>query len=132
MANFTDCKFEGTTVVLDGNEYVGCQFKKCRVVVTRGNFRLENSGFDSCSFEFGGEAAIVVLIFFGLSLVLLCMGLGTLDSQLRGNLIFHLIYIMLGILAALVLLKVFKPSGLSAVSVPESKKVSFSNSQIEP
>ena len=66
MANFTDCQFEGTTVVLDGNEYVGCQFKKCRVVVTRGNFRLENSGFDSCSFEFGGEAENIKSLVLGL------------------------------------------------------------------
>ena len=76
-------------------------------------------------------AAIVVLIFFGLALVILCLGWGNLEANVRGELIFTLIYIMLGILAALVLLKVFKPSGLAGVSNPESKSVSFSNSQIE-
>ena len=57
MAQFTDSSFQGTTVVLDGNEYIGCDFSKCRIVVTRGNFTLRNTRFDSCVFELGGEAA---------------------------------------------------------------------------
>jgi hypothetical protein len=57
MAQFVDCSFEGATVVLDGNEYLRCKFLRCRVVVTRGNFSLRDSSFDSCNFEFGGEAA---------------------------------------------------------------------------
>lgn len=57
MAQFTDCTFENTTVVLDGHEYSKCKFLRCRIVVTRGNFSLRDSEFDSCHFEFGGEAA---------------------------------------------------------------------------
>jgi hypothetical protein len=66
MANFTDCKFQNTIVVLDGHEYIGCEFLECRIVVTRGNFVLKNSSFDSCTFEFGGEAANIRDLVVGL------------------------------------------------------------------
>jgi hypothetical protein len=56
MANFIDSSFEGQTIVLDGNEYLRCRFLHCRVVVTRGNFSLSECTFDTCNFEFGGEA----------------------------------------------------------------------------
>jgi hypothetical protein len=41
-------------------------FRKCKVVVTRGNFSLKNSSFDGCSFEFGGEAANIKSLVMGL------------------------------------------------------------------
>ena len=66
MAKFQDCKFHGTTIVLDGNEYLHCEFYQCKVVVTRGNFSLRDSSFDSCSFEFGGEAANIRNLVMGL------------------------------------------------------------------
>lgn len=66
MATFESCAFEGTTVILDGNEYNKCMFRKCKVVVTRGNFSLKNSSFDGCSFEFGGEAANIKSLVMGL------------------------------------------------------------------
>ena len=66
MSTFTDCEFQGSTVVLDGNEYIRCKFTNCRVVVTRGNFRLEDSSFDSCAFEFGGEAENIKHLVMGL------------------------------------------------------------------
>jgi len=56
MAKFVDCAFEGTTVVLDGNEYLRTRFLRSRIVVTRGNFSLRECSFDTCNFEFGGEA----------------------------------------------------------------------------
>ncbi len=56
MTVYLNSKFNGATIVLDGNEYTGCIFTNCRVVVTRGNFVLKNSSFDGCVFEFGGEA----------------------------------------------------------------------------
>ena len=56
MSQFTDCAFDGSTVVLDGNEYLRCRFRHSRIVVTRGNFSLRESSFDTCTFEFGGEA----------------------------------------------------------------------------
>lgn len=66
MAKLTDCSFNGTTVVLDGNEYIRCKFLNCRIVLTRGNFSLIDSEFDGCSFEFGGEAANIRNIAIGL------------------------------------------------------------------
>ena len=57
MASFIDSAFEGTTVVLDGHEYLRCRFLRSRIVVTRGNFSLRDCTFDTCNFEFGGEAA---------------------------------------------------------------------------
>lgn len=66
MSQFTDCTFQGSTVVLNGNEYVGCKFFQCRIVITRGNFTLKDTGFDSCTFEFGGEAANIRNLVLGL------------------------------------------------------------------
>lgn len=66
MANFNQCTFQNSTVVLDGNVYDGCNFIGCKIVVTRGNFSLKNSSFDSCSFEFGGEAANIKELVMGL------------------------------------------------------------------
>ena len=66
MAQYVDCKFEGTTIVLDGNEYLRCHFLRSRVVVTRGNFSLRNCSFDDCSFDFGGEAANIRDLVLGL------------------------------------------------------------------
>ena len=66
MANFNECVFTNATVVLDGNEYIGCKFSHCRIVVTRGNFVLKNSSFDGCKFEFGGEAANIKELVMGL------------------------------------------------------------------
>lgn len=66
MAQFTDCKFHGTTVVLDGHEYLRCEFSQSKIVVTRGNFSLRNCSFDSCEFEFGGEAANIRDLVIGL------------------------------------------------------------------
>ena len=56
MSQFSNCVYQGTTVVLDGSEYRQCKFLNCRVVVTRGNFSLHDCEFDGCNFEFGGEA----------------------------------------------------------------------------
>ena len=66
MAQFKDCKFQGSTVVLDGHEYLRCEFSQSKIVVTRGNFSLHDCSFDSCEFEFGGEAANVKALVMGL------------------------------------------------------------------
>jgi len=57
MAKFQDCTFNNSTVVLDGNEHIKCKFINSRIVITRGNFTLDQCSFDGCNFEFGGEAA---------------------------------------------------------------------------
>lgn len=66
MATFVDVSFQGTTVVLDGNEYLRCRFVRCRLVLTRGNFSLRDCAFDTCNFEFGGEAANIRTLVLGL------------------------------------------------------------------
>jgi len=66
MAKFVDCTFQGTTVVLDGNEYLRCQFLQARIVLTRGNFSLRECKFDGCHFEFGGEAANIKEVLMGI------------------------------------------------------------------
>lgn len=66
MATYNKCKFEGTTVVLDGNEYTECEFHNSKIVLTRGNFSLRKCTFNRCEFEFGGEAANIKNIVEGL------------------------------------------------------------------
>jgi hypothetical protein len=66
MAQFKDCKFHGTTVVLDGHEYLRCEFSESKIVLTRGNFSLRDCSFDICEFEFGGEAANIKALVVGL------------------------------------------------------------------
>ena len=66
MAKFQKCRFEKSTVVLDGNEYIDTAFVECRVVITRGNFSLQGCSFDRCNFEFGGEAENIKNLVLGL------------------------------------------------------------------
>ncbi|MCK6633031.1 MAG: hypothetical protein L6Q31_11765 [Fimbriimonadaceae bacterium] len=66
MAHFEKCEFTKVTVVLDGNEYVSCKFEDCRVVVTRGNFLLQDSSFTRCRFDFAGEAENIKRLVMGL------------------------------------------------------------------
>jgi hypothetical protein len=56
IANFVDSSFESQTIVLDGNDYLRCRFLRCRIIVTRGNFSVRECTFDTCNFEFSGEA----------------------------------------------------------------------------
>lgn len=56
LARFQSSKFTKTTEVIDGNEYIDCAFKNCHIILSRGNFRLDRCTFDSCRFEFAGEA----------------------------------------------------------------------------
>jgi Na+/proline symporter len=76
-------------------------------------------------------AAVTVLFFFGLSLVMLCTGLSNLDSHSRTNLIEFLILAMLVILCGVVVVRICKPRGLSAPPSPETSEVSITNSEAE-
>jgi len=42
MAQFKDCKFHGTTVVLDGHEYLRCEFSESKIEkgLKRGQFLI--------------------------------------------------------------------------------------------
>lgn len=75
-------------------------------------------------------AAVVVLFFFGVTLVSLSTGMGNLSSELRGQLLQLLIFVMVGILACLLIVRLFKPSGLGGPPQPESAGVKISNSKV--
>lgn len=84
---------------------------------------------DAIKTTFG--AAVVILFFFGLALVLLASGAGELESGIRGEIIYLLIWLMVAILVGLIFLRIFKPSGLSGPPQPETEGVSISNSTVE-
>lgn len=84
---------------------------------------------DSVQTTFG--AAIVVLFFFGVALVSLSTGLGNIGPELRGSLIEKLMYFMAGILAVVLILRVFKPAGLGGPIQPNTEHVKFKNSKVE-
>ncbi len=83
---------------------------------------------DSIKTTFG--AAVIVLFFFGLSLVILVYGSGSLESDVRADLIYLLIFSMLGILGVLFLLRIFKPESLGGPPQPETEDVSFSDNTL--
>lgn len=84
---------------------------------------------DSIKTTFG--AAVVTLFFFGLALVILCSGTGGLDTTTRGEVVYLLIWLMIGILSALVLLRIFNPTGLAGPPQPETEQITIKNSTIE-
>lgn len=81
---------------------------------------------DAVQTTFG--AAVVVLFFFGVSMVSLASGLGNIGPDLRGTLIQQLMWAMVGVLVALVLLRIAKPSGLGGPPQPETQHVQIKNS----
>jgi hypothetical protein len=84
---------------------------------------------DAVKTTFG--AAVVVLFFFGVSMVSLASGLGNLGPELRGSLIQQLIWFMVGVLILLVLLRIVKPAGLGGPPQPETEHVQIKNSKVD-
>lgn len=84
---------------------------------------------DSIKTTFG--AAVVVLFFFGLSLVVLVSGKGELEPPIRADIIYLLIWAMLGILGVLFVLRILKPDSLGGPPQPETEAVSFTNSTLD-
>ena len=83
---------------------------------------------DAVQTTFG--AAVVVLFFFGVALVSLASGLCNLGPELRGEIIRLLIWVMVGLVVALLLLRMVKPAGLGGPPKPETEHVQFKNSKI--
>ena len=75
-------------------------------------------------------AAVVVLFFFGIALVSLASGLCNLSPEVRGDIIRLLIWIMVGLVIVLLLLRIIKPVGLGGPPTPETEGVQFKNSKI--
>jgi len=52
MATYTDLQKYSETVVLDGNEFVGCKFENCRMIYRGGALpRLQYCQFARCSWH---------------------------------------------------------------------------------
>jgi hypothetical protein len=52
-----DRTFTGETLQLDGNEYVGCTFRRCQLVYSGGQIpRFDGCAFDASPFNFQGGA----------------------------------------------------------------------------
>lgn len=84
---------------------------------------------DAVQTTFG--AAVIVLFFFGVSLVSLAGGLGNIGPELRGALIQQLIWVMVGVLAVLLILRITKPVGLAGPPQPSTEHVQIKNSRVE-
>ena len=82
---------------------------------------------DAVQTTFG--AAVVVLFFFGVSLVTLASGMGNLSPEGRGQLLQLLIWVMVAVLVCLVVLRIVKPTGLAGPPQPETEGVRISNSK---
>jgi len=80
MATYRKQKFERTTVLLDGNEYFDCSFSACRIVISRGGFRIDGATFNHCEVDVQGDARSVA------DFVLLMATQGVIPgSQPKGN-----------------------------------------------
>ncbi|MEO1074933.1 MAG: hypothetical protein AAFX41_03080 [Bacteroidota bacterium] len=54
---FENQRFEDATIELDYNEFFGCQFYKCTIVIRGyGAMTLVNCFFDTCMFAYDGPA----------------------------------------------------------------------------
>jgi hypothetical protein len=84
---------------------------------------------DAVKTTFG--AAIVVLLFFGLTLVVLSTGAGNLEAAIRGDIIYLLIILMFITLIFVLGLRIWKPSGLAGPPQPETKQLIITNSNVD-
>lgn len=76
-------------------------------------------------------AAVVVLFFFGVSLVSLASGLGNLGPEIRGGLMQQLVWVMVGVLAVLLIVRITKPTGLGGPPQPGTEHIQIKNSKID-
>ena len=76
-------------------------------------------------------AAVVVLFFFGVALVSMASGLGNLGPELRGTLIQQLAWLMVGVLAVLLIVRITKPTGLGGPPQPGTEHIQIKNSKVD-
>lgn len=61
MAKYEKKPFRDQSIVLDGNEYIGCRFERCEIIFTGGSLpKLIGNHFDDCRYTFDGPAARTV------------------------------------------------------------------------
>jgi len=64
MQKIAGATFEDSMVVLDGNEYKGCDFRRCKIVFTgKAPVQLIQCNFSHCVWQLGG-GAFQTLAFF--------------------------------------------------------------------
>lgn len=85
---------------------------------------------DSAKTNFGG--AIIFLVALGFALVALAFGFADLSPEQRFYLMIIIIVMMFVTLAALAVLRLWKPIGLTGPPQPETKDVTITDSRIDP
>jgi hypothetical protein len=67
MALFQDVTKENETVVLDGNEFIGCKFQNCKMVYRGGEVpRLQHCHFTQCTWHLDDAAQRTVMFLRGI------------------------------------------------------------------
>ncbi len=74
--------------------------------------------------------AVMLMVFFGLSLVALAFGLTNLSEGLRAGLMWTLIILMVVILCGVVSLRLWLPTGLTGPPSPQTEDVTISDSKM--
>lgn len=77
-------------------------------------------------------AAVIVIIFLGMTLFTLACGSGDISPDFREYLILFLIIAICSILVVLFLLRIFKPTGLSGPPQPYTEDVDIHDSSYSP
>lgn len=63
MAKYDQEDFVDDTVTLDGNNYVACTFRRCRLVYSGGPLpTLQSPSFHDCQWEFADQAGRVLIL----------------------------------------------------------------------
>jgi len=61
VGKFEKQTFADTSIVIDGNEYVGCRFSQCEIIFAGGSLpNLTNNSFTDCRWTFDGPAGRTV------------------------------------------------------------------------
>ena len=74
--------------------------------------------------------AVMIMFFFGFSLVALAFGSTELSEGLRAGLMWTLIFLMSVIFCSVVLLRLWLPTGLTGPPSPQTEDVTISNSRM--
>lgn len=74
--------------------------------------------------------AVMLIVFFGLSLVGLAFGFTDLSAGLRAGLMWALLILMFVILGSVVALRLWRPTGLAGPPLPQTRDVSIRDSTV--
>ncbi len=58
MATYEKTPFIDRSIVIDGNEYLGCEFERCEIIFTGASLpKLVGNKFNNCRYTFDGPAS---------------------------------------------------------------------------